>query len=647
MPQIAFSILGQQPCFQVGENLQFRRPKCWRGSLFLSMKLSSFRLFFPLLLTVLVASVLGAAQSSPTPADQNSSPPKTQTPTSLAPPSSIPTADDKSATAAGQSGKSSDASAQGQSGSPQVDPLKRPVTEKQKKANSKALKQELSATYKKWLNEDVRWIITPEELSAFKQLSNDEERDAFIEQFWLRRDPTPDTPENEYKEEHYRRIAYANEHFAAGIPGWKTDRGHIYIAYGPPDQIDAHPGGGTYERPIEQGGGSTSTFPFEDWRYRYIEGIGQEINLEFVDTCMCGDFHLTIDPNEKDALLHTGGGLTLYEQMGLASKTSRVVNSGSGAANAGPEQQLQNKNEFSNLELMAKINQAPKVKFKDLEEVVSHKINVNLMPFEVRTDFVKVTGDTVLVPVTLQVKNKDVTFVTKDGIQRGTVNIFGRVTGLTGKVAQTFEDTVQIDIPPDLLEKTMEHSSLYWKAIPLRPGRYRFDVVVKDVNGDRVGTWSHGVQVPEYTDDKLASSSMILADHMEKVPSKNVGSGSFVIGETKFAYPHLDAPDGKPASFKRTQRVSLWMQVYNLQADGATKKTSANIEYDIVNIANNQSVLHASESTDKMGNVGEQVTLEKSLALTSFQPGIYKLTIKVADNVSKQQIAPSVRFAVE
>jgi len=610
----------------------------------LSMKLSSFRLFFPLLLTVILASVLATAQNTPSPADQGSSPPKAQNPTSLSPPSSSPATDDKPAPAAGQPSKSGDTS--GQSGS-QVDPLKRPLTEKQKKANSKALKQELSATYKKWLNEDVKWIITAQEITAFKQLSNDEERDAFIEQFWLRRDPTPDTEENEYKEEHYRRIAYANEHFAAGIPGWKSDRGHVYIAYGPPDSIDAHPGGGTYDRPMNEGGGTTSTYPFEDWRYRYIEGIGQDINLEFVDTCSCGDYHLTIDPNEKDALLHTGGGLTLYEQLGISSKTSRVVNSGSGGANAGPEQQIQNNKEFTNIELMAKINQAPVVKFKDLEEVVSHKINVNLMPFEVRTDFVKVTGDTVLMPVTLQVKNKDVTFVTKDGIQRGTVNIFGRVTGLTGKVAQTFEDTVQIDVPQDLLEKTMEHSSLYWKAIPLRPGRYRLDVVVKDVNGDRVGTWSHGVQVPEYTEDKLASSSMILADHMEKVPTKSVGSGSFVIGETKFAYPHLDSPDGKPASFKRDQRVNLWMQVYNLQADEATKKPSANIEYDIVNVASNQSVLHASESTDKMAKVGEQITLEKSLALTGFQPGTYKLTIKVADNVSKQQIAPSVRFAVE
>jgi len=615
------------------------------------MKLRSVCLYSWLLLAIFLAGSLVAAQN-PTPpavAGKNSNTAAAQAPSPAATSSSNAGAGEPSANGAAPAAKASDTAPPGQAGAqPQGDPLKRPMTEKQKKANSKALKQELSSTYKKWLNEDVRWIITPEELTAFKQLSNDEERDAFIEQFWLRRDPTPDTEENEYKEEHYRRIAYANEHFASGIPGWRTDRGRIYIMYGPADEIDSHPSGGNYVRPIEEGGGETSTYPFEDWRYRYIEGVGQEVIMEFVDVCMCNDYHLTIDPNEKDALLNTpNAGLTLYEQMGMAQKSQRITNAGTGAPNPGPESGMNGNSAFSKLDLLAKINSPPKVKFKDLEEVVSHKINVNLMPFEVMTDFVKVTNDTVLVPVTIQVKNKDVTFVSKDGIQRGTVNIFGRVTGLTGKIAQTFEDTVQVDVPNDLLEKTVERSSLYWKAIPLRPGRYRFDVVVKDVNGDRVGTWSRGIQVPEFNEDKLASSSLILADHMEKVPSKNVGSGSFVIGGTKFAYPHLDSPDGKPPSFKRDQRMNLWMQVYNLQADGKTKKPSANIEYEIVNVASNQPVLHASESTDTMGNVGDQLTLEKSLALTSFQPGVYRLTVKVADNVSKQQIAPSVRFAVE
>jgi GWxTD domain-containing protein len=609
------------------------------------MKLRSVRWLVSLWLGVVFASTMAVAQSAPASSDSKSAG-ASQTVTNAAPSSSTNTPQSSNTNAAQSSGSEA-AGNSGQASDQSSDPLKRPLTEKQKKANSKALKQELSSTYKKWLNEDVVYIITPEEKAAFKALSNDEERDQFIEQFWQRRNPDPDSPENAYKEEHYRRIAYANEHFAAGIPGWKTDRGRIYIMWGAPDQIDAHPSGGTYERTMEEGGGETSTFPFETWRYRYLEGVGQEVQLEFVDTCMCGDYHLTSDPNEKDALLHTpGGGQTLYEQMGLSTQAQRV-SQGPFAANPGPMQAMENSKEFDRLEMMAKVQAPPAVKFKDLEEVVSHKINVNLMPFEVRTDYVKVTDDTVLVPITVQVKNKDVTFVSKDGIQRGTVNIFGRVTGITGRVAQTFEDTVQVDVPQELLEQTVEHSSLYWKAVPLRPGRYRIDIVCKDVNGDRVGTWSHGIMVPEYSEDKLASSSLILADRMEKVATKNVGSGAFVIGETKLAYPHLDGADGKPASFKHDQRMSLWMQVYNLQPDEKTKKTSAKIEYEIVNLANNQPVLRSSESTDAMGNVGDQVTLAKSLSLNSFQPGMYRLTVTVDDNVSKQQIAPSVRFAVE
>ena len=187
------------------------------------------------------------------------------------------------------------------------DTVAKPMTAKQKKKQEDKLRKELETPYRKWLNEDVAYIITDEERKAFKRLSTDDEREKFIEQFWLRRDPTPDTEENEYKEEHYRRIAYANERFASGIPGWKTDRGRIYIVYGPPDEIDDHSSGGTYDRPIEEGGGTTSTFPFVDWTYRYIEGVGTNIKIEFVDPTMSGEFRMTMDPSEKDALTYVPG----------------------------------------------------------------------------------------------------------------------------------------------------------------------------------------------------------------------------------------------------------------------------------------------------------------------------------------------------
>jgi len=526
-----------------------------------------------------------------------------------------PKSKDQAATSSGQ-------------GSQDGDPLKRPQTEKQKKENSKALKQELGKSYKKWLSEDVAWIITDEERQAFKQLSNDEERDNFIEAFWQRRDPTPDTEENEFKEEHYRRIEYANEHFAAGIPGWKTDRGHIYIVYGAPDENDSHPSGGTYDRPMDEGGGQTSTFPFEDWRYRYIEGIGQEVIIEFVDTCMCGDYHMTIDRGEKDALQHTpNAGLTLYEQMGMSNKSDRFTGSGLETLGQGPGTQSLQAKQFDRLEQFAKLTAPPPVKFKDLEEEVGHIISYNPMPFDVRSDFIKVTGDTVLVPITIQIKNRDITFANKDGVQRGIVNIFGRVTTLSGRTAQTFEDTVQADVPAELLAKAVESSQIYWKAVPLKPGLYKLDLVIKDVNGDRVGTWRKNLPVPEFADDRLSSSSLIVADTMEQVAAKNVGTGMFVIGTTKVR-PRVPSADGKPMSFKRNQKLNFWMQVYNLSVDDKTHKPSATVEYDVVNTTTNKSVVHSVESTDTMGNT-------------------YRIQIKVNDSISKQTLDPSATFAVE
>jgi 5-hydroxyisourate hydrolase-like protein (transthyretin family) len=400
---------------------------------------------------------------------------------------------------------------------------------------------------------------------------------------------------------------------------------------------------------MEEGGGETSTFPFEDWRYRYLEGIGQEVIIEFVDSCMCGDFHMTLDRSEKDALKYTpNAGLTQYEEMGMSSKADRFSGGGLEQLGAGPMSANNASKEFDRLEQYAKLQAPPPVKYKDLEEIVNTKIITNLMPFDVRTDFVKVTGDTVLVPITIQMKYRDITFANKDGVQRGTVNIFGRITTLTGRVVQTFEDPAQIDVPAELLPKMAENSSVYWKAVPLRPGRYKIDIAVKDVNGDRKGVWSRGIQVPEYSDDKLSTSSLIVADVMEPVPTKDVSTGSFVIGLNKVR-PRVPPADGKPALFKRSrdQKVNFWVQVYNLTVDGKTHKPSATFEYAIVNVATNKSVVQKTESTDTMGNVGEQVTLQKSIAAANLQPGVYRIDIKVNDNVSKQTIDPSATFAVE
>ena len=531
------------------------------------------------------------------------------------------------------------------------DPLKRQLSDQEKFKQRKEVREELKGPYKKWVNEDVHWIITDEELKAFKSLSNDEERDNFIENFWLRRNPNPDSPENEFREEHYRRIAYANEHFAAGKPGWKTDRGHMYISFGKPDSIESHPSGGMYDRPQNEGGGQTSTFPFEQWHYRYLEGIGDNIDIEFVDTCMCGDYHMTIDRSEKDALLHTpGAGLTQEEEMGRAKKSERfgggIENLGAGAF-TGTNQSKQ----FDRIETFAKLQAPPPIKFKDLEldaYVTQHKLlNGPYFPFDVRTDYVKVTDDTVLVPITIQIKNRDITFNAKDGVSKGEVTIQGRVTTITGRIVQSFEDTVAVEEPSELMTKVLDNSKVYWKALPLRPGRYRVDIGIKDVNNkDHVGIYAQAIEVPKFDDDKLSASSLILADKMERVPSKQIGTGNFIIGNT-YIRPRVMQTAATPATFKRDQKLNFWMQVYNLGIDEKSRQNGATIEYQIIDSATNQPVLNSSEDSKTLGANQDQVTLEKSMPLASLQPGKYTVKISVNDSISKQVIAQSVPFTVE
>ena len=523
---------------------------------------------------------------------------------------------------------------------PVASPLQRPLNDKQRKAEDKKLRKELEASYKHWLDEDVAYIITPEEREAFLHLHTNEERDQFIEQFWARRNPNPDSPYNSYKEEVYRRIAYANEHFAAGIPGWKTDRGRIYITFGKPDEIDSHPAGGQWQRPMWMGGGETSTYPWEDWRYRYIDGIGQEVIWEFVDTCQCGEYHLSMDPSEKDALTYVpGAGMTELESMGMASKTDRFTRADGTHMPTGFGMPA-DMDEFSRLERYTAAFRPPKVKFTDLEQVVNHNINYNLLPFEVRTDFVKITDDTVLVPLTVQIADQNMTFKDDNHVQESKINIFGRLSTMTGRTVDTFEDVVSLSVPAELLPQYMRESSRYWHGALLKPGVYRLDLVLKDVNSpNKMGTLREAIRVPSYQAGELASSSIMLADQIQKVPTKDVGTGQFIVGDTKVR-PVVGS------RFHQNQSMGIWMQVYNLKLDTATHKPSATIDWQIVNLANNQTVLDHREQASQISNAAEQMTLEKTLPLAALKPGSYRLTVKVTDNLAGHTISPESTFTV-
>ena len=513
----------------------------------------------------------------------------------------------------------------------------------QKKNNSKrrrkAIQREMASPYKRWLREEVPYIITGDERKTFTSLSTDEEREQFIEQFWERRNPSPGSPENEFREEYYRRIAYANERFSSGWPGWKMDRGRIYIMYGPPDEREQHPTGGSHHRPFEEGGGQTTTYAWEKWRYRYIDGIGTNIELEFVDRTMSGEYRLAMSPAEKDALAYIpGAGLYQSEQMGLTSKADRLPGLSTGAMEPGGGYLSRRLSQFERLDLYSKIFKPPSVKFRDLQAVVTSRLTANLLPFQVRTDYIKITSESILTPVTIQIANRDLQFEDKDGVRQAVVSIYGQLTTLGGRVAEVFEDAVQLDVPSSIFDQYVNKKSVYQKALALRPGRYKLSVVLKDEKSENMGSMEVVVRVRRFEDEELAASSLILATKIEPLPTSRVGSGPFVIGASKVR-PSVDS------RFFNQSEMGIYLVVYNLGLAEKGGKPEAEIQYKI--LKDGKTVMSVSERVpENYPNTRRQLTIQKKLPLGQLEPGRYSLQVEVTDQIKSATLNPSASFEV-
>ena len=497
------------------------------------------------------------------------------------------------------------------------------------------VKPELKKAYKDWLEKDVAYIITDEERKAFKKLETDDEREHFIEEFWRRRDPDPDTDENEFREEYYERIAYANEHYASGIPGWKTDRGRIYIMYGKPDELETHPSGGTYNRESYEGGGSTSTYPFERWFYRYLPGVGSGIEIEFVDPTGSGEYRIARNPDEKDALLHVpGAGLTLAEEMGLADKSDRVANVGGfGSQNYMREQD----SPFSRLQLLADLSRPPQIKFNDLASAVNTPvIEDNPLNFDVRVDFFRQSDERVITAFTIQTDNSNLTFTDSGGLQQAQLNIFGKITHVSGRRAGIFEDPVITRATVEELTEAKDRKSAYQKAVALAPGRYKLDVIVRDINSGATGVRHIDVPVPKYDPNKLGTSTLVLAAKLESLGDQPA-VGMFTIGNVK-VIPNVSGV------YHRGTPVGVYMQIYNAGIDQTTLRPSVDVEYALMK--DGKEIGKQAEDWRGNSDAGQRLTLARLINSAGLNPGDYSLEVRVRDRVSGQSLVQSAKFTI-
>ncbi|HSR70281.1 MAG TPA: GWxTD domain-containing protein [Acidobacteriota bacterium] len=503
--------------------------------------------------------------------------------------------------------------------------------------------EESTDYYKKWLQEDVYYIITDEERKVFQSLSTDEEKEQFIEQFWIRRDPDPRTAHNEFKEEHYRRIAFANERFASGIPGWMTDRGRIYIIHGAPAEIDSRPTGGTYTRPFHEGGGDTTTYPFEVWRYRHIEGIGSDIELEFVDPTNSGEYRLALNPEEKDALLHVpNAGLTTAEKLGLASKADRPYFS-PGNRERYPLMGLRAKdNPFDRYRTYTQVQAPQSIKFKDLKELVEVNVSFADLPVRIGEDYYRLNEGQALVPITVQLENKDFTFEEKEGgYHEARLAVYGLVTSITNRVVAEFEDELGLAYPSHALAAALRNSATYQKIITLdQRMRYKLDLIVKDLKSGKTGVVRRGLNPPNYPEEDLALSSLVVSDKIQVLPEIPRENAMFVIGDVKIR-PNLTG------AFREGTRLNLYCQVYNAAFDQTTWEPSLRVSYqvlkdgDIIGEAvdeDGQSIQLASQ---------RRIVLIKSLPVGGLEPGRYQLRLQVEDLIEGHRVEAEERFAIE
>jgi GWxTD domain-containing protein len=488
--------------------------------------------------------------------------------------------------------------------------------------------------YKSWIDDDVRHLITDPEREIFRKLKTDEEREQFIEQFWLRRDPDPDTSENEFREEHWRRIAYANEHFTSGIPGWKTDRGRIYIVFGPPDEKESHPSGGSYDRPTWEGGGSTSTYPFEIWWYRHLDNVGSDVEIEFVDPSGSGEYRIARSPSEKDALLYVpNAGLTLTEQLGLANKSERVAFGGQGQ---GQMFGVRAKDQpFERLDQYAKLSAPPRIRFRDLESLTLKeselpKIGFNVLDFGLVVNFLRLTENTVLTSFTVQMENQDLVYKASGGLHSATANIYARITNVAGRKAGLFEEVVTSSYPEEHFATGQQLRSVFQKNQTLSPGNYKIDIVVRDVVSGKTGVVKLGFAVPRYPEGELSSSSLILATKLEPLNGR-MPTGQFVLGSMK-VIPNATGV------FKQDQTMGVYMQVYNVAIDQATLRPSVDVSYIVTQ--KDKEIMRVKEDGKNGYSTlnSQQIMLAHLLPLKDLKPGMYDLSVVVNDQVANKTI---------
>jgi len=498
-------------------------------------------------------------------------------------------------------------------------------------------KQAEDRSYKKWIDQEVVYIITPDELAVFRALTSDDERQQFVEQFWARRDTDSATSINEFKEEHYRRIAYVNDHFSTGMPGWKSDRGRVYIIQGPPDSVEGHGAGETYYRPRSEGGGNTTTFAFEIWNYRHLEGIGSNIDVEFVDKSMSGHYTLAMDEMEKDMLTNVPSlGLTWSEERKGGDKSERLGTryfASETARRAADAMRTISMDQapFQRLQRLAKLQRPPAIKYKDLEHIVSTQVHYNQLPFQLRIDSIKATETDYLVPVTFYFDRALLGYRRSGPILGAQLNVYGRIENMNRATVYAFDDDVNAYFNDEEM-KSGGKRSVYQRNVPLKPGRYKLTAVIKDSVSGKLGTLERGIVVG-------GDSGVILADRIFPTTEGEFITDPFVLGTVK-VYPNASN------TFSRGNLLGFYFEIYNAAVDAQTSIPHVDVSLQLWRDGKEVQTPFR-DLRDRIHTYGDRLFVASLMNTDPLEPGSYKLQFQIRDRINNKEISRSANFVLK
>ncbi len=495
--------------------------------------------------------------------------------------------------------------------------------------------------FAQWLNRDVVYIISPEEKAVFSKLTGNEEKESFIEQFWRRRDPDPSSAFNEFKTEHYRRIAYANERYhSGGIPGWKSDRGRIYIALGPPTSVDRYGAGQTYYRDIDEGGGTTAVYPMEKWYYSHVENIGSGIEIEFVDKTMTGEYRMALRPEEKDALLYMdGAGLTLFERMGLDTRAGRI-RAMDPMRSVGGEFDAVHKhaeNPFLRLDRFFRLQQAPRIQFQDLKAAVTTNITYDELPIFAANSYTRLTAESFMVPITVFLPLNELAYEppSAGAAPRATVHLYGSVKSMGGRIVSEFEETIYDD--QRLSATEVKGRKSFQKVLPLPPGIYKLDLIARDLGSQKIGHLQQRLRLPVSVPEGLSLSSLVLSDTIVPAKGETLPSPFVTVLGWK-VYP------AQGRRFHTGDRLGVYFEVYSFDVDQSRDLADLDISATIVNSRGEE--LIDGPATHLFSRFSDRVAAALVFPLEGIESGDYTLLLKVEDKIQQRNVRDRVRFKV-